>query len=83
MNLRQKILAVIEACFKEDEVEFSPELLMRPIMEIGADSLTYAVIVARLERDMSLDPFSANPDLPYPQTLEDFIQAYEREIEEK
>ena len=81
MNSRQKILEVVEDCFKQDQIEFSAELLMRPIMEIGADSLTYAVIVARLERELSLDPFTANPDIPYPKTLEEFIQAYEHGIE--
>lgn len=78
-NSRKRILEVIEACFKEDGVEFSVDLLNQPILEIGVDSLTYAVIVARLDREMSLDPFTANPSLPYPKTLEEFIQAYEVE----
>lgn len=83
MHLRQTVLQVIEACFKEDDVDFSTELLEKPIMEIGADSLTFAVIVARLERELSFDPFTANQDLPYPKTLDEFIQAYELGLESK
>lgn len=77
MSLRKTVLDTIESCFREDGVEFSVEFMTMPIMEIGADSLTFAIIVARLERDLSLDPFTANPSLPYPETLEEFIRAYE------
>lgn len=76
MDTRRVVLEAIESCFRDDGIIFSTSMLARPLMELGVDSLTYAIIVARLERELSFDPFTANPELPYPTTLEDFIQAY-------
>jgi len=48
------------------------------LLESGLDSLMIAILVARLEEALSLDPFSDSDDIYYPVTLGDFIQAYER-----
>jgi len=48
-----------------------------PLLESGMDSLCLAVIVARLEDVLGVDPFTNSGDAPFPVTLGDFIQSYE------
>jgi acyl carrier protein len=49
----------------------------RPLMETGLDSLAFAVVVARLEDTLGIDPFSAADDAQFPVTFGDFVQLYE------
>jgi len=48
------------------------------LLESGMDSLMLAILVARLEEKLGLDPFTASEDVFYPVTLGDFIKAYEK-----
>ena len=73
---RAIVIEQIRACFAEEGVLFHEGMLAKAVMELGVDSMTYAILVARLERETNLDPFTQNSDLPYPETLEDFVQAY-------
>lgn len=45
--------------------------------ESGFDSLCFAILVARLEDQLGVDPFTAADDAFFPVTLGDFIKAYE------
>jgi acyl carrier protein len=47
-----------------------------PLLETGLDSLCIAVLVAQLEDETGLDPFSSQ-NAPIPVTLGDFIRLYE------
>src|SRR2546425_9392054 len=47
------------------------------LLESGLDSLGIAILVARLEETLGLDPFSEADDISYPVTLGDFIRLYE------
>ncbi len=73
---RDLIISEITAVFAEDGVDYSPDMLSKKVMELGVDSMTYAILVARLERLTGLDPFTAKSEAPYPETLEDFVQSY-------
>ena len=46
-------------------------------MESGLDSLCFAIIVARLEDQLGVDPFSAAEDVEFPVTVGDFVKFYE------
>jgi acyl carrier protein len=46
-------------------------------MESGIDSLAFAVVVARLEDSLGVDPFTASEDSQFPVTFGDFIRMYE------
>ncbi len=48
------------------------------LLDSGLDSLCFAILVARLEDKLGLDPFSASEDATFPVTLGDFVKAYER-----
>ncbi|MBV9537505.1 MAG: acyl carrier protein [Acidisphaera sp.] len=47
------------------------------LIDLGLDSLGLAVIVARLEDGLGVDPFRASIDAPFPVTVGDFIRIYE------
>jgi acyl carrier protein len=48
-----------------------------PLWDSGLDSLGFAVLVARLEDMLGIDPFTASEDATFPVTLGDFVKAYE------
>jgi acyl carrier protein len=47
------------------------------LLETGLDSLCFAIIVARLEDMLNLDPFSGDDEIDFPVTVGDFIRLYE------
>ncbi|HEU4548214.1 MAG TPA: acyl carrier protein [Rhizomicrobium sp.] len=55
-------------------VALSPDTVL---LESGLDSLCFAIIVARLEDELGVDPFTASEDVYFPVTLGDFIKFYE------
>ena len=47
------------------------------LLDSGLDSLGFAVLVARLEDRLGIDPFTASEDAVFPVTLGDFVKVYE------
>ncbi len=47
------------------------------LLDSGFDSLGFAVLVARLEDKLGVDPFTASEDAAFPVTLGDFVKVYE------
>ena len=77
MSIRSTILSEIQELAKAEQKPL-PELRDDlPLLESGLDSLMLAILVARLEGDLGLDPFTDSQDAFYPVTLGDFIKAYE------
>jgi acyl carrier protein len=52
----------------------SPELRL---LDSGLDSLSIALIVARLEDALGFDPFDATEEMTFPVTFGDFVKLYE------
>jgi acyl carrier protein len=50
------------------------------LADCGLDSLGFAVLVARLEDRLGIDPFSAAEEAVFPVTLGDFVKVYEHPI---
>jgi acyl carrier protein len=48
------------------------------LLDSGLDSLGIAVLVARLEDRLGVDPFTTSDDVQFPVTVGDFVKAYER-----
>ena len=76
-NIREIVISEIVEVFNQEGLIFSNEMLTLGVMEIGLDSLAYAVLVARLQVKLGRDPFTENPNLGYPSSLEQFIAAYQ------
>jgi hypothetical protein len=47
------------------------------LLDSGLDSLCFAIIVARLEDVLGVDPFATTEDARFPATVGDFISFYE------
>ena len=47
------------------------------LLESGLDSLSFALIVARLEDKLGFDPFDTAEDMKFPVTFGDFVKLYE------
>jgi acyl carrier protein len=47
------------------------------LLDSGLDSLGFAVLVARLEDTLGIDPFTSAEDAVFPVTLGDFVKVYE------
>lgn len=77
MSARSVILTEIERIGAEQNRKLAPLTDDLPLLESGLDSLALAILVARLEDILGIDPFSASADVYYPTTLGDFIRFYE------
>jgi hypothetical protein len=51
-----------------------PEL---KLLDCGLDSLSFALIVARLEDALGFDPFDVTEEMKFPVTYGDFVKLYE------
>ena len=47
------------------------------LMDSGLDSLSFALIVARLEDALGFDPFDSDEAIVFPVTFGDFVRLYE------
>ena len=47
------------------------------LVDCGLDSLSFAIIVARLEDRLGVDPFSSAETADFPVTFGDFVRLYE------
>jgi acyl carrier protein len=47
------------------------------LLESGLDSLSFALIVARLEDALGFDPFDSDEVIKFPVTFGDFVRLYE------
>ena len=50
------------------------------LIDSGLNSLCLAVIVAKLEDELGVDPFSADVVVPFPKTIGDLITCYEHAL---
>jgi phosphopantetheine binding protein len=77
MSVRLKIIAAIQQIAAEQKITLPPLADDLTLHETGFDSLGFAILVARLEDDLGIDPFTISNDAGFPLTIGDFIEAYE------
>ena len=76
MNLRPLILAQFEEVAREQQKALAPLTDDTMLLESGLDSLCFAIIVARLDDELNLDPFQTVAE-QFPVTFGDFVRLYE------
>ena len=76
-SVRSTIAAQFEQVAMEQKKILAPLSDDLVLLESGLDSLCFAIIVARLEDALGVDPFSAAEDAGFPVTLGDFVKFYE------
>jgi acyl carrier protein len=77
MAIRAAVEEIIAQVAVEQKKTMPPLRDNLHLVDCGLDSLSLAVVVARLEEALGVDPFSASEDWIFPVTLGDFIQLYE------
>jgi acyl carrier protein len=77
MSIRLTIIEQMQQIAAEQEKQLAALTDDLVLLESGLDSLGFAVLVARLEDLLGLDPFTASDDVYYPVTLGEFIRFYE------
>ena len=48
------------------------------LLDSGLDSLSFAIIVAKLEDEVGFDPFNSDEAVEFPVTFGDFVRLYEK-----
>jgi hypothetical protein len=77
MSIRSEVISQFQQVAEEQNRVLAPLTDELPLLESGLDSLCLAVVVARLEDLLGVDPFTNSGDAPFPVTLGDFIRTYE------
>lgn len=77
MSVRSTIFAAMQQIAEEQKLALPPLEDDLSLHETGFDSLAFAILVARLEDDLGIDPFTMAEDAAFPLTIGDFVRAYE------
>ena len=77
MTVKLTIMSEMQEIAKEQEKQLAPLSDDLVLLESGFDSLCFAVLVARLEDKLGLDPFTRSDDTTFPLTLGDLVRVYE------
>ena len=77
MSIKLTVLSEIEQIAEQHQKTLTPLTDDSILMNTGLDSLCFAVLVARLEDRLGVDPFSESDNMSFPVTLGDFVRVYE------
>jgi acyl carrier protein len=80
MSVRSEILDQFEQVAQEQDMRLGPLSDETHLLDLGLDSLCFAIIVSRLETALNVDPFSENEGAPFPVKLGEFIRTYENAV---
>lgn len=76
MSVHETIQSVfVEVAREQDRVMAPPNDATR-LLDMALDSLAMAVIIARLEDRLGIDPFSASDEIASPDTFGEFVALY-------
>jgi acyl carrier protein len=76
VNIRQTILLEMQNIAASHDRNLAPLTDDLLLLDSGFDSLCFAILVARLEDELGIDPFSAAEEVAFPITLGDMIELY-------
>jgi acyl carrier protein len=76
-SVRFDVISQFEHVAREQGKTLAPLTDDLLLLDSGLDSLCLAIIVARLEDTLGVDPFSRDVDGEFPVTLGDFLRLYE------
>ena len=76
--LKEKIIALMKECVELAGTELVSDLNEDTVLlETGLDSMGFATLVARLDQELGVDPFTMTNEVIYPQTFGEFVRLYE------
>jgi len=77
MGLQAMIFNQFEQVARDQEKQLAQLTTDTVLLDTGLDSLCFAIIVARLEDELGVDPFTTAQDAFFPVTLGEFVKFYE------
>lgn len=77
MTVRSEIVTQFTQVAQEQGNRLAPLTDNLELLETGLDSLCFAIVVARLEGLLEVDPFTSSEDVLFPVTFGDFVRLYE------
>ena len=77
MSIESIVRIEFEAVAREQEKTLTGLSDDTVLLESGLDSLCFAIIVARLEDRLGVDPFTASEEVYFPVTVGEFIRFYQ------
>jgi hypothetical protein len=77
MSVKSQIFEAMRQIAEEQKVALPPLQDGLTLHETGFDSLAFAILVARLEDQLGIDPFTIAEDAGFPSTIGEFVRAYE------
>ena len=79
LAMRLKIEAIFAEMWLESNTGDPPCLTNESVLiDTGLDSMAYAVLVARLDEELGIDPFSDATEAFYPLNFGQFVEFYEK-----
>jgi len=78
MSMKNTIISQMRQIAEEQKQTLSDLRDDLPLLETGLDSLSFAILVSRLEDLLGVDPFTASDEVYYPTTVGDFVRLYEK-----
>ncbi|GJE27720.1 acyl carrier protein [Methylobacterium organophilum] len=78
MSLRSTIVAEIEAITRDNDKTMPPITDDLVLLDTDFDSLCFALLVARMEDRIGIDPFSEVEVADLPVTVGDLVALYDR-----
>jgi len=77
MSVRSTVISQFEQVAVEQHRKLSRLTDDLKLLDSGLDSLSFALIVVRLEDAFGFDPFDAAEDVKFPVTFGEFVGLYE------
>jgi acyl carrier protein len=77
MSVRSEIASQFAQVAAEQERKLSQLTDDLKLIDCGLDSLSFAIVVARLEDSLGVDPFNSDQAVDFPVTFGDFVKLYE------
>jgi hypothetical protein len=78
MSVRSTVISQFEQVAVEQHRKLAQLTDDLKLLDSGLDSLSFALIVARLEDSLGFDPFDVADEVKFPVTFGDFVKLYEK-----
>jgi hypothetical protein len=77
MSVRATVISQFEQVAAEQNRKLARLSDGLKLLDSGLDSLSFALIVARLEDALGFDPFDSDEEVKFPVTFGDFVNLYD------
>lgn len=77
MSSKDAIAALMQRIAHDYKKDLAPLNDNLVLVNSGLDSLCFAILVAQLEDELGVDPFTTADDVHFPVTFGDFVRLYD------